>query len=133
GLLHRLAPVVPAFGVAMPLCLMWRALVAGVGETNSGTTIGPATPTGAWWMCPAMNVSPFRLRMCVLNSIVPPLRTLICVWPLAVEIEPVVSFLAASFAWSTHIVPLPFFAGPTPAVGAATTQAATRQRNRRRI
>jgi len=43
----------PAFGVATPLCLMWRALVGGAGATNNGTTIGPATPMGAWWIWPA--------------------------------------------------------------------------------
>jgi hypothetical protein len=36
---------------------MWRALVGGDGATNNGTTIGPGTPTGALWMCPATNVS----------------------------------------------------------------------------
>ena len=36
---------------------MWRALVGADGATNNGTTIGPATPTGALWMWPAMNVS----------------------------------------------------------------------------
>src|SRR5438093_9230682 len=109
---------------------MWRALV--VGATNSGTTIWPATPTAAWWMCPATNVSWFLLLIWVLNSIVPSFRTLIWVWPLAVDVEPVVSFLALSFACKTHITPLPFFACVTLAVGAATTQAAAAQRNKRR-
>ena len=89
-------------GVAVPLCLMWRAFVAGVGDTNSGTTIGPATPTGAWWMCPATNVSRFLLLICFLNWIVPLLRTLIRVWPLATEFDPVVSFFAVSFAWRSQ-------------------------------
>src|SRR6266542_5977398 len=105
---------------------MWRALVGGEGDTNSGTTIGPAIPTGAWWMWPATNVSPFLLRMWVLNSIVPSVRTLISVWPLAVEVEPVVSFLAARFACRTHSTPLPLFAGAALAVGATTAQTATR-------
>ena len=93
-MVQRAAPVVPAFGVATPLCLMWRAVVPG--DANSGTTIGPATPTGAWWMWPATNVSPFLLRIWVLNSIVPLARTLIWVWPLAVDVEPVVSLVAVS-------------------------------------
>src|SRR5207247_2211303 len=42
GSWQRAAPVVPAFGVATPRCLIWRALVGGDGATNSGTTIGPA-------------------------------------------------------------------------------------------
>src|SRR5207244_4513162 len=130
---HRAAPVVPAFGVATPRCLICRALVGGEGATNSGTTIGPATPTGAWWMWPATNVSWFLLRICVLNSIVPSLRTLISVWPLAIEVEPVVSLLADSFECRTHITPLPLFACVTPAVGAATAQAAAMQRTKRRI
>src|SRR5213083_2799888 len=110
----------PAFGVATPLCLMWRALVGGAGATNSGTTIGPATPTGAKWIWPATNVSWFLFLICVLNSIAPPFRTLIKVWPLAVDVEPVVSFLAASFACRTHVVPIPLFAGATVGIGAAT-------------
>src|SRR5437773_284373 len=117
----------------MPLCLMWRAFVAGAGETNSGTTMGPATPTGAWWIWPATNVSWFLLLIWVLNSIVPSLRTLINVWPLAVEVEPVVSFLAASFACRTHIVPTPLLAGATLAASAATAPAATRQTIKRRM
>src|SRR2546426_11379636 len=112
---------------------MWRALVGGAGETNSGTTTGPAAPAGAWWMWPAMNVSPFLLRMWVLNSIVPLVRTLIRVWPLAVEVEPVVSLLAASLACRTHMTPLPFFAGATLAVNATTAQAAMRHASTRRI
>src|SRR6266705_2059998 len=112
---------------------MWRALVGGVGETNSGTTIGPATPTGAWWIWPATNVSLFLLLMCVLNSIVPSFRTLICVCPLAVDVEPVVSFLAASFACRTHVTPTSLFADATLPVGTPTAQAATRQRMKRRI
>ncbi len=40
----------------------------------------------------------------------PSSRTLISVWPLAVEVEPVVSFLAVSRACRTRIVPLPLFA-----------------------
>ena len=36
-----------------------------------------------------MKVSRPRLRIWVLNAIVPPSRTLICVWPLAVDVEPV--------------------------------------------
>jgi hypothetical protein len=78
--------------------LRWQPRVGGVGDTNSGTTIGPATPTGAWWMWPATNVSPFLLRMWVLNPIVPSVRTLISVCPLPVKVEPVVSFLAVSLA-----------------------------------
>jgi hypothetical protein len=46
---------------------------------------------------------------------------------LAVEVEPVVSFVAASLAWRTHITPLPFFAVAAPPMGATTAQAATRQ------
>ena len=42
---------------------MFRAVVGEVGATNSGTTIGPATPTGAKWMWPATNVSRFLLLM----------------------------------------------------------------------
>ena len=70
----------PEFGVAVPLCLICRALVGGEGATNNGTTIGPGTPTGAWWMWPAMNVSRPGLLICVLNVIVPSSRTLISVW-----------------------------------------------------
>jgi len=73
------------------------------------------------------------LLMCVLNSIVPSFRTLISVCPLAVEIEPVVSFLVASFACRTHITPTSLFANATLPVGTPTTQAATRQRIKRRI
>jgi hypothetical protein len=43
-----------------------------------------------------------------------------------VEVEPV-SFSAVSFACRTQITPLPFSAGAALAVGAATTQAATKQ------
>src|SRR5206468_4524296 len=110
-----------------------RALVGGEGDTNSGTTIGPATPIGARWMWPATNVSCFLLRIFVLNSIVPSVRTLIDVWPFATDVEPVVSFLAASFACSTHMVPCGFFAGAAAVVSATATQAATRQRITRRI
>src|SRR6266702_2923926 len=99
---------------------MWRAFVGRAGATNSGTTIGPGTPTGAWWIWPAMNVSWFLLLIWVLNSIVPSFRTLICVWPLAVDVEPVVSFLAANFACRTQVTPRPLLAGATLAVGAAT-------------
>src|SRR5437879_5906552 len=117
----------------MPLCLMWRALVAGVGETNNGTTMGPGTPIGAWWIWPATNVSWFLLLIWVLNSILPSVRTLIKVWPLALDVEPVVSFLAASFACRTHSVPLPFFAGATPTAAAATAHVATRHTRKCRI
>src|SRR6266516_2539324 len=127
------APVVPGFGVAMPLCLIWRALVAGVGATNSGTTTGPATPTGAKWMWPATNVSLALLRMWVLNSIVPSARTLISVWPLASDVEPVVSDLAVSFECRTQVAPRPFFAVAPPTLRAATTDAAKTTSNRRRI
>src|SRR5437764_12572316 len=99
---------------------MWRALDGGDGATNSGTTIGPGTPTGALWMCPAMNVSWFGLLIWVLNVIVPSSRTLINVWPLAVDVEPVVSLLAVSLACRTHIVPLPLFAGAMPTAGQAS-------------
>src|SRR2546423_14774584 len=84
-------------------------------------------------MCPATNVSWALLRIFVLNSIVPSVRTLMSVWPFATDVEPVVSLLAASFACSTHIVPLPFFAGAALAVSATATQAAARQRSKRRI
>ena len=92
----------PAFGVAVPLCLMWRALVVGDGATNNGTTIGPGTPTGALWTWPAINVSWPGLLIWVLNVIVPSSRTLMTVWPLALDVEPVVSFLAASLACRTY-------------------------------
>src|SRR3989442_833576 len=111
---------------------MCRALVGGAGATNSGTTIGPATPMGARWIWPAINVSWFLLLIWVLNSIAPSFRTLIKVWPVAVDVEPVVSFLAASFACRTHIVPSSLFAGATLAVGAATAQATTKETIRRR-
>src|SRR2546430_16352830 len=110
---------------------MWRAV--GPGDANGGTTIGPATPTGARWMWPATNVSPFLLRIWVLNSIVPLARTLIWVWPLAVDVEPGVSLLAVNFAWRTHMTPFPFFAGAPLAVSATAAQAATTPRIRRRI
>ena len=84
-------------------------------------------------MWPATNVSPFLLRIWVLNSIVPLARTLIWVWPLAVDVEPVVSLVAVSLAWSTHMTPFPFFAGATLAADAATTQATMTPRIRRRI
>src|SRR5438552_18957190 len=112
---------------------MWRALVDGAGATNRGTTMGPATPTGAWWIWPSTNVSWFLLLIWVLNSIVPSFRTLISVCPLAVDVEPVVSFFAASFACRTHITPRPLLAGATLAAGAPTAQAATRQRMKRRM
>src|SRR5207248_10237569 len=111
---------VPTFGVAVPLCLMWRALVGEEGATNSGTTIGPGTPAGARWMWPAMNVSWARLLIWVLNVIVPSSRTLISVWPLAADVEPVVSFFAVILACRTHIVPLPLFAGATLMTGQAS-------------
>src|SRR6266498_4148857 len=119
----------------MPLCLIWRALVAGVGATKSGTTTGPATPSGAKWMCPATNVSLALLRIWVLNSIVPSARTLISVWPLASDVEPVVadSDLAVSFECRTQLTPRPFFAVAPPTLRAATTDAAKTTSNRRRI
>jgi hypothetical protein len=52
---------------------------------------------------------------------------------LAVDVEPDVSYLAASYACRTHIEPKPFYAGATLAVGATTAQAATRQRMSRRM
>src|SRR5437764_2500875 len=129
------APVVPAFGVAVPLCLMCRAELGG--PLNSGTTIGPGTPNGARWMWPATNVSWRRLRICVLNLIVPSVRTLISVWPLAADVVGGVSFLAVIFACRAHSVPLPLplplFADAAPTVGTATAQTTTRQRIRRRI
>src|SRR6266513_1382537 len=111
---------------------MWRALVDRAGGTNSGTTIGPATPMGARWIWPATKVSWFLLLIWVLNSIAPSFPTLIKVWPVAVDVEPVVSFLAASCACRTHNVPLPLFAGATLGVGAVTTHATTRPTIRRR-
>ena len=50
------------------------------------------------------------LLIWVLNVIARSSRTLIIVWPLALEVEPVVSFLAVSRACRTHIVLLPLFA-----------------------
>src|SRR5919198_1512735 len=84
-------------------------------------------------MCPATNVSWALLRIFVLNSIFPSARTLMSVWPFATDVEPVVSFFAASFACSTHIVPWRFFAGVALAVSATARQAAARQRIKRRI
>src|SRR5207244_12129135 len=110
---------------------MWRAVVPG--DANSGTTTGPATPTGARWMWPATNVSPFLLRIWVLNSIVPLARTLIWVWPLAVDVEPVVSLLAVNFAWRTHMTPFPFFAGARLGVSRTAAQAARTRGSGRRI
>src|SRR5262245_66287693 len=84
-------------------------------------------------MWPATNVSWLRFRICVLNVIVPSFRTLITVWPFAVDVEPVVSLLAVNLAWRTHIVPRPFFAGALLATGAAAAQATSKQRIKRRI
>ena len=55
------------------------------------------------------NVSLALLRIRVLNSIVPLARTLISVWPLATDVEPVVSALAVSFECRTQLTPCPFF------------------------
>jgi hypothetical protein len=52
-------------------------------------------------MWPATKVSRALLLICVLNSIVPFRRILICVWPFAIDVEPVVSFFARSFACRT--------------------------------
>src|SRR5438034_10639010 len=80
-----------------------------------------------------MNVSWFLLLICVLNSIVPSVLTLISVWPLAVDVVGGVSFFAVSFACRTHIVPLPFFAGAALTAVAAATHAMTKEMIKRRI
>jgi hypothetical protein len=49
-------------------------------------------------MCPTMNVSRAGLLIWVLNPTVPFWRTLINVWPLATDVEPVVSLLAVRLA-----------------------------------
>src|SRR5919204_1166003 len=126
-------PVVPGLGVAVPLCLMLRAFVGRDGGPNSGTTIGPGTPAGAWWMWPAMKFSWPGLLMWVLNSIVPSRRTLISVWPFAVDVEPVVSFFADSLACRTQTTPLPLFAAEPLAASATTVDAAAKQRIARRM
>src|SRR5436190_6643000 len=84
-------------------------------------------------MWPATKVSLFLLLIWVLKVIVPSLRTLISVWPFAVDVEPVVSLFADSLACRTHIVPRPFFAGAVLAAGAAAAQATSKQRIKRRM
>src|SRR5919201_5701053 len=131
-------PVVPGLGVAVPLCLMLRAFVGRDGGPNSGTTIGPGTPAGAWWMWPAMKFSWPGLLMWVLYSIVPSRRTLISVWPFAVDVVGGVSFWARSFACRTQTTPLPLpplppFATAPLDASAASAHAATRHRITRRM
>jgi hypothetical protein len=55
------------------------------------------------------------------------------VWPLATEVEPVVSFFADNFACRTHMVPLPLPPVAMLEVSTATAQALTRQTIKRRM
>src|SRR5262249_15042143 len=103
---------------------MWLSVVAG--PPNSGTTIEPATPTGAWWMGPAKNGSLLGLQVCGLNVIVPSFKPLICVWRVAVEVDRVFCFLALGGLSGTHMTP-PCLAVAGPAAAIAATHAITKQ------
>jgi hypothetical protein len=92
---------VQAFGVtAAPLDVTHAS--AGTAAAKSGTTTAQSTPTDAYGISPVANVSCFLFLMWVLNSIAV-ISHLDQREPLAVDVEPVVSFLGASFACRTAV------------------------------
>src|SRR6476646_1000981 len=83
-------------------------------------------------MCEATNVSPFGFITCALKAIVPSFQTLTCTWPVAAEVEPVVSFFALRCVFNTHITP-PCFADAGAAAAIAATEPTASHIKRRRI